>query len=112
MRILVSLSDKTGIVDFINKLIIRYPDLEIISTSGTSKYLKENNFNVTDIDKYTSFPEILNGRVKTLHPKIFGGILFKRDSSSHKEEIKKHSIKNIDREKIKTAYQNKANTCQ
>ena len=96
MRILVSLSDKTGIVDFINKLIIRYPDIEIISTSGTSKYLKENNFNVTDIDKYTSFPEILNGRVKTLHPKIFGGILSKRDSSSHKEEIKKHSIKNID----------------
>ncbi len=96
MRILVSLSDKTGIVDFINKLIIRYPDLEIIATSGTSKYLKDNNFNVVNIDKYTSFPEILNGRVKTLHPKIFGGILFKRNSSIQNEEIKKHDIKKID----------------
>ncbi|MFL2677189.1 MAG: bifunctional phosphoribosylaminoimidazolecarboxamide formyltransferase/IMP cyclohydrolase [Dehalococcoidia bacterium] len=96
MRILVSLSDKSGIVNFINKLIIRYPDLEIISTSGTSKYLKENNFNVVDIDEFTSFPEILNGRVKTLHPKIFGAILSKSDSSTHEEEIKKHDIKKID----------------
>ena len=96
MRILVSLSDKTGIVDFINKLIIHYPELEIISTSGTSKYLKENNFNIIEVDEFTSFPEILDGRVKTLHPKIFGGILFKRNSLNHIKEIKKHNIKNID----------------
>ncbi len=96
MRILVSLSDKTGVVDFINKLITRHPDLEIISTSGTYKYLKENGFNVVEIDEFTSFPEILNGRVKSLHPKIFGGILFKRNSSDHIKEIKKYEIKNID----------------
>ena len=96
MRILVSLSNKDGIVNFLNKLIIHYPELEIISTSGTSKYLKENNFNVVEVDEFTSFPEILEGRVKTLHPKIFGGILFKRNSSKHIKEIKKHNIKNID----------------
>tara|TARA_S200000501_G_scaffold235780_1_gene221084 strand:+ start:2292 stop:3791 length:1500 start_codon:yes stop_codon:yes gene_type:complete len=96
MRILVSLSDKTGIVNFIKKLIIRYPELEIISTSGTSKFLKENNINVIEVNEFTSSPEILDGRVKTLHSKIFGGILFKRNSSNHVKEIKKHNIKNID----------------
>tara|TARA_B100000902_G_scaffold400014_1_gene474562 strand:- start:7530 stop:9029 length:1500 start_codon:yes stop_codon:yes gene_type:complete len=96
MKILVSVSDKTGLVDFINKLMKHYSDLEIISTSGTANYLKEHNINTIEVSDYTSFPEILNGRVKTLHPKIFGGILSKKDSNDHNNDIIRHNIKKID----------------
>ena len=96
MRILVSVSNKTGLVNLINKLLICYPELEIISTSGTCDYLKKNNINSIEVSEYTSFPEILNGRVKSLHPKIFGGILSNTNSSNHRKDLIQHNIKKID----------------
>ena len=96
MRILVSVSNKTGLVNLINELLIYYPELEIISTSGTCEYLKKNNINAIEVSEYTSFPEILNGRVKSLHPKIFGGILSKTSSSDHKNDLIQHNIKKFD----------------
>ncbi len=76
-RALVSVSDKTGIVGFAKTLTKL--GIEIISTGGTSKLLKENNVTVTEISEYTGFPEILGGRVKTLHPKIHAGLLYRRE---------------------------------
>ena len=72
-RALISVTDKQGIVDFAGFLVEN--GVEIISTGGTAKVLKKNNIPVTEVSDYTGFPEILNGRVKTLHPKIHGGIL-------------------------------------
>lgn len=85
---LLSVTDKTGIVDFSQALI----DLgfEILSTGGTSRTLKEANIPITDISSYTDFPEIMDGRVKTLHPKVHGGILYDRKNKTHvaaKEEL-------------------------
>ena len=76
-RALISVTDKTGVVEFakeLNKL-----DYEIISTGNTFKTLKENGVNVMQVEDVTNFPEILDGRVKTLNPYIHGGILYKRD---------------------------------
>lgn len=91
---LLSVSDKTGIVNFAKDLI----DLgfEIVSTGGTMRALIEANVPVTGISAVTDFPEILDGRVKTLHPKIHGGLLAKRDDSSHLEQIESHQIIPID----------------
>ena len=75
-RALVSVSDKTGIVDFCRAL--RLLDIEILSTGGTAKLLLENHVSVTEVSDYTDFPEMMEGRVKTLHPKIHGGILGRR----------------------------------
>lgn len=93
-RALISVFDKSGILDFARSL--ERMDWEIISTGGTYKYLKENGVNPIEIEEVTDFPEILEGRVKTLNPYIHGGILFRRDEKSHQETIKEHGIKPID----------------
>ena len=93
-RALISVSDKTGIVEFARGL--QDLSIEIISTGGTAKFLKKNGAKVTDISDFTGFPEILDGRVKTLHPKVHGGILAIREKEEHVRELKKHDIKPID----------------
>ena len=94
MRALISVSDKTGIVDFVRGLV----DLgwEIISTGGTSKALKESGISVKDVSDITGFPEIMDGRVKTLHPAVHGGLLALRDNSEHMAKIKELGIEPID----------------
>lgn len=91
---LVSVSNKTGIVDFAKGL--EALGIEIISTGGTYKLLQDNGVKVTYISEITGFPEILDGRVKTLHPMIHGGILGRRSLESHREQMKEHGIKPID----------------
>ncbi len=93
-RALISVSDKTNIVEFAKGLV--ECGYEIISTGGTKKVLEEGNINTISIEEVTSFPEILNGRVKTLHPKIHGGLLSLRDNESHIAQVKEHGIKYID----------------
>ncbi len=93
-RALISVSDKTGIVDFageLNKL-----GVEIISTGGTAKALKEKNIPVIEVSDYTGFPEMLDGRVKTLHPKIHAGLLSLRNNPEHMVKLKEHNIGLID----------------
>lgn len=93
-RALVSVSDKQGIVPFVKALTEL--GVEVISTGGTKKALEENGVPVTGISDVTGFPEILDGRVKTLHPAIHGGLLAIRDSEDHKRQISEHGIKPID----------------
>ena len=93
-RALISVFDKTGIVEFSKGLIELGWD--IISTGGTYKLLKDNNIEVREVEEVTNFPEILDGRVKTLNPFIHGGILFKRDEKSHIEKIEELGILGID----------------
>lgn len=91
---LISVSDKSNILDFANELInLNY---DIIATGNTAKLLKENNIHVTEISTLTGFPEVFDGRVKTLHPKIFGGILYRRDIKEDIEEAEKNNILPID----------------
>jgi phosphoribosylaminoimidazolecarboxamide formyltransferase / IMP cyclohydrolase len=92
-RALISVSDKTGIVDFAKQLVEL--DFEIISTGGTFKVLKEAGIPVTGISEMTNFPEILDGRVKTLHPHIHGGLLAKLDDEKHLGQIADLSIQPI-----------------
>lgn len=93
-RALISVSDKKGIVEFASKLIsLGY---EILSTGGTYSLLKKNNLNITKVSDVTGFPEIMDGRVKTLNPLIHGALLCDRDNQKHKEEAEKHDIKMID----------------
>lgn len=91
---LISVSDKTGITDLAKKLI-QY-DITILSTGGTAKLLSEAGISVTEVSDYTGFPEMLDGRVKTLHPKIHAGILARDDLSDHQEALDKASIPNIE----------------
>ena len=91
---LISVSDKEGIVDFAREL--QELGVKIISTGGTAKLLRRENINVTLISDVTGFPEILEGRVKTLHPLIFGGILAKRESALHQQQIKEQNVNPID----------------
>ncbi|MBM3245231.1 MAG: bifunctional phosphoribosylaminoimidazolecarboxamide formyltransferase/IMP cyclohydrolase [Candidatus Omnitrophica bacterium] len=93
-RALISVSDKTGIVDFAKEL--KKMGVEILSTGGTAKALRENNIEVIDVSDYTGFPEMLDGRVKTLHPKIHGGLLALRNNKEHMDTIAKHGIGLID----------------
>ncbi|MDR1684302.1 MAG: bifunctional phosphoribosylaminoimidazolecarboxamide formyltransferase/IMP cyclohydrolase [Elusimicrobiota bacterium] len=93
-RALISVSDKTGLGDFAKGL--HALGVEIISTSGTAKFLKDAGLPVRDLSDLTGFPEILDGRVKTLHPKVHGGILHKRDDREHLKTIKEHGIEPID----------------
>jgi phosphoribosylaminoimidazolecarboxamide formyltransferase/IMP cyclohydrolase len=86
---LISVSDKTGIADFAKAL-------KIISTGGTAKKLAEAGINVVSIDSVTGFPEMMDGRVKTLHPKIHGALLGLRDKKEHVAAMKKHDIEPID----------------
>lgn len=93
-RALISVYDKTGIVDFCGKLVKN--NFEIISTSGTAKLLQDHNISCTEISTITSYPEILGGRVKTLHPIIFAGILADKNNEAHAQEITKTGIGTID----------------
>lgn len=93
-RALISVSDKTGLVDFARGL--QKMDVEIISTGGTAKLLAEEKIPVIEVSEYTGFPEMLDGRVKTLHPKIHGGLLALRNNPDHVKQLKKHKIGYID----------------
>ena len=93
-RALISVYDKKGIVEFAKSL--RALNWEIISTGGTSKVLKEANIDIIEIEEVTNFPEILDGRVKTLNPNIHGGILYKRDNEEHINTLEKLNINSID----------------
>jgi len=94
MKALISVSDKTGIVDFAKGL--EKNGVEIISTGGTFKKLKEEGVNVKEISELTGFPECLDGRVKTLHPKVHAGILAIRDKKEHMDQLKELGIDTID----------------
>jgi len=93
-RALVSISDKSNILELVS--ILQEFNIEIISTGGTAALLKENNIKVTEVSDYTQFPEMLDGRVKTLHPKIYGGILAQKDNQKHIETLKENNIPQID----------------
>ncbi|MGC8937736.1 MAG: bifunctional phosphoribosylaminoimidazolecarboxamide formyltransferase/IMP cyclohydrolase, partial [Thermodesulfovibrio sp.] len=93
-RALISVSDKRGLIDFAKELV--QLGVEIISTGGTAKILREANINVIDVSEYTGFPEIMDGRVKTLHPLIHGGILARRDNKNDIDSMEKLGIKPID----------------
>ena len=94
-RALISVTDKTGIVEFADA---RGENLgvEVISTGGTAKVLEEAGIPVTPIEEFTGFPEMMDGRVKTLHPKVHGGLLARRDSKKHMAEAEEHGIQMID----------------
>jgi phosphoribosylaminoimidazolecarboxamide formyltransferase/IMP cyclohydrolase len=94
-RALISVSDKTGLADFARTLVNDY-GIELISTGGTAKFLREQGLKVTDVSEVTGFPEIMDGRVKTLHPKVHGGLLARRDNAEHVASMKQHDIKPID----------------
>lgn len=91
---LISVSDKTGVVEFARKISSK--GIEILSTGGTAKALKEGGVQVTEVADYTGFPEMMDGRVKTLHPKIHGGLLALRDKKEHMEQAEKNGVKMID----------------
>jgi phosphoribosylaminoimidazolecarboxamide formyltransferase/IMP cyclohydrolase len=93
-RALLSVSDKTGLVEFAKFLAER--GVELISTGGTAKALREAGVKVMELSDYTGFPEMMDGRVKTLHPKVHGGLLQRRDLDAHREQAKKHGIPTID----------------
>jgi phosphoribosylaminoimidazolecarboxamide formyltransferase/IMP cyclohydrolase len=93
-RALISVSNKEGIVEFARRL--KEFGVEIISTGGTGKMLRDNGLKVVNISDVTNFPEMMNGRVKTLHPAVHGGILAVRDNEKHMQEIKDENIKAID----------------
>lgn len=93
-RALVSVSDKTGIVEFAREL--RRFDVELISTGGTAKALRDAGIEVRDVSDVTGFPEMMDGRVKTLHPRIHGGLLALRDNAEHVESMREHGIEPID----------------
>ncbi len=93
-RALISVSDKNGIVDFAKALVGL--GVEILSTGGTAKLFRDNNIPVIEVSDYTGFPEMLDGRVKTLHPKVHGGLLGRRDLPEHVAAMQAQSIPNID----------------
>jgi phosphoribosylaminoimidazolecarboxamide formyltransferase/IMP cyclohydrolase len=93
-RAILSVTDKTGLVDFAHKLSAL--GVELISTGGTAKLLRESGVNVKDISELTGFPEMLDGRVKTLHPKVHGGILHRREDPKHVAAVAEHGIAPID----------------
>src|ERR1700744_5912261 len=93
-RALISVSDKTGLLPFAQ--ILAQAGVEIISTGGTAKTLRDAGLTVKDISEHTGFPEMLDGRVKTLHPKVHGGLLFIRGNEIHEAAVKTHEITPID----------------
>lgn len=94
MRALVSVSDKTGLVEFVNGL--QALGWEIVATGGTQRLLEENGIKTIGISQITGFPEICDGRVKTLHPKVHGGLLARRDDESHLQALRDNGIEFID----------------
>lgn len=93
-RAIVSVSDKANLSEL--ALCLKEFNVEILSTGGTKKYLDGIRVNPVEVSSYTGFPEIMDGRVKTLHPKVHGGILNIRDNSEHQAAMQTHSIKHID----------------
>jgi phosphoribosylaminoimidazolecarboxamide formyltransferase / IMP cyclohydrolase len=93
-RILISVSDKTGVVAFA-KALSEY-GVTFLSTGGTARILREAGLDVTDVSDYTGFPEMMDGRVKTLHPKVHGALLGLRENAEHVAKMKEHSIEPID----------------
>ena len=93
-RALLSVSDKTGLVDLAQ--VLASQDVEILSTGGTARLLREHGITVIDVADYTGFPEMLDGRVKTLHPAIHGGLLARRDVSAHMSALTEHNLGTID----------------
>jgi len=93
-RAILSVTDKTGLVEFARKLAGM--GVELISTGGTAKLLRDSGVAVKDISELTGFPEMLDGRVKTLHPKVHGGILHRREMASHRTAVAEHGIAPID----------------
>ncbi|MCF0104466.1 MAG: bifunctional phosphoribosylaminoimidazolecarboxamide formyltransferase/IMP cyclohydrolase [Eggerthellaceae bacterium] len=94
-RVLISVTDKEGVVDFARALADEF-GAEIISTGGTFKVIKEAGIKVKEIDEVTGFPELMDGRVKTLHPRVHGGLLARRDKKTHMDQAKEHGIDMID----------------
>src|SRR6476659_485912 len=93
-RALISVSDKTGVVDIARS--VAGLGAELLSTGGTAKVLRDAGLAVTDVVAYTGSPEMLDGRVKTLHPKIHGGLLGRRDVPAHVATMREHGIQPID----------------
>src|SRR5215203_92211 len=93
-RALISVSDKTGVVEFARALETQ--GIDIISTGGTAELLRKEGVPVRDISSFTDFPEVLEGRVKTLHPRVHGGLLYKRGNPVHEEQAKEHGFQPID----------------
>jgi phosphoribosylaminoimidazolecarboxamide formyltransferase/IMP cyclohydrolase len=93
-RALISVYDKTGLIPFARTLA--EAGMELISTGGTAKALREAGLKVVDLSDHTGFPEMLDGRVKTLHPKVHGGLLYIRGNSEHERAVREHGIKAID----------------
>jgi phosphoribosylaminoimidazolecarboxamide formyltransferase/IMP cyclohydrolase len=94
-RALISVSDKTGLAEFAKALHKEF-QIQLISTGGTAKFLREQGLPVTDVSDITGFPEMMDGRVKTLHPKIHGGLLALRDNPEHAKSMQEHRIEPID----------------
>ncbi|MEA1935131.1 MAG: IMP cyclohydrolase [Thermodesulfobacteriota bacterium] len=93
-RALISLTDKSGIEGFAKELTDF--GIEILSTGGTAKKLRDNGVDVVDVSDFTGFPEMLDGRVKTLHPLVHGGILAKKTNQDHLDQMEKYGLKPID----------------
>src|SRR5437016_6964110 len=93
-RALLSVSDKRRLVELAQTLAVA--GIELISTGGTAKALRDAGLKVTDLSAYTGFPEMLDGRVKTLHPKVHGGLLFVRGKESHEAAIRNAGVLPID----------------
>src|SRR5271155_6080079 len=93
-RALISVFDKSGIVEFAKRLAALR--IEILSTGGTSRLLRESGVSVRDVADFTGWPEMLGGRVKTLHPKVHGGILFQRGKPEDRKQTAEHGIVPID----------------
>ncbi|MCU1297347.1 MAG: cyclohydrolase / phosphoribosylaminoimidazolecarboxamide formyltransferase [Acidobacteriaceae bacterium] len=93
-RAILSVTDKAGLVEFAQKLASM--NVELISTGGTAKLLRDAGIRVKDISDLTGFPEMLDGRVKTLHPKVHGGILHRRDNAGHRAAVAEHGIEPVD----------------
>ena len=93
-RALISLTDKSGIEEFAR--FLAEMGVEILSTGGTAKKMRDSGIKVTDVSEFTGFPEMLDGRVKTLHPLVHGGILNQRENPEHQRQCAEHSIRPID----------------
>src|SRR5579859_3222884 len=93
-RALLSVSDKSGLIDFARALSAH--NIELVSTGGTAKAIAEAGLKVHDVSELTGFPEMMDGRVKTLHPKVHGGLLAIRDNAEHAQAMKSHGILPID----------------
>ncbi|MBF0339302.1 MAG: hypothetical protein HQL05_15895 [Nitrospirae bacterium] len=94
LNALISVSDKSGVVELAREL--RTLGVNILSTGGTAKTLRQSGIDVVEVSDYTGFPEIMDGRVKTLHPKVYGGILARRDNATDMDTIQRHGINRID----------------